>query len=83
MFERALSDPTLQAGAFYVFPSARALGHAVNDRAQRIVDYARVVTVPGTAFGSSGDGYLRLCCAVATTSLEQALIGIAEAVCHL
>lgn len=67
-------------GAFYVFPNIKALGRPVEELALWLADKGRVVTVPGTAFGPGGEGYLRLCYAVSMKELEQALSGIEAAV---
>jgi aspartate/methionine/tyrosine aminotransferase len=58
----------------------KALGHSANETANWIVDHGGVVTVPGTAFGPSGEGYLRLSCAVSVDTLERALEGIKKAI---
>jgi aspartate/methionine/tyrosine aminotransferase len=60
----ALADiPALQwtptAGGFFAF--VRVAGHADSDRlAAEILERAHVVTIPGAAFGRSGEGFLRL-----------------------
>ena len=40
------------------------------DLAELILNEARVVTVPGSAFGFNGEGYLRFCYAVPMESIE-------------
>ena len=59
-------------GAFYIFPDIRSTGLSSNDFAEKLLTSEHVALVPGTAFGSCGEGYIR--CSYAT-SLDQ----IAEA----
>ena len=56
------------AGAFYVFPSIRATGLSSHEFCMRLLDEENVACVPGTAFGPSGEGFIR--CSYAT-SLEE------------
>jgi aspartate/methionine/tyrosine aminotransferase len=48
------------AGAFYVFPDVSSFGLSSVDMAKYLLEEAKVVTVPGDAFGPSGEGFLRL-----------------------
>lgn len=63
----------LPEGAFYVFPSVRALGRTSAELAQELLVRTRVVTVPGSGFGDSGEGYLRLSYATSLDALQEAL----------
>jgi aspartate/methionine/tyrosine aminotransferase len=47
-------------GAFYVFPSIQKLGLSSTEITMNILEKARVITVPGTAFGENGEGYIRI-----------------------
>jgi aspartate/methionine/tyrosine aminotransferase len=67
-------------GAFYAFPNVTALGRPVEELAVWLADRGKVATVPGTAFGPGGEGYLRLCYAASQNELEQALERIDRAV---
>lgn len=58
----------LPRGSFYAFPCIRPTGLTSKDFATRLVEQEKVACVPGSAFGPSGEGYLRACFA---TSLEQ------------
>jgi aminotransferase len=58
----------LPRGSFYAFPSIRATGLTSKDFAFRLLQEEKVACVPGSAFGISGEGYVRCCFA---TSLEQ------------
>jgi aminotransferase len=55
-------------GAFYVFPSIKSTGMTSEQFAEELLLSEKVAVVPGSAFGESGEGYVR--CSYAT-SLEQ------------
>ncbi len=58
----------LPRGSFYAFPSIASTRLTSKEFAVRLLEQEKVACVPGTAFGPSGEGYLRCCFA---TSLEQ------------
>jgi len=60
-------------GAFYVMPNIKRLGMSSQEFADRLVEEAGVVTVPGSGLGENGEGYLRMCFA---TSEENIKAGI-------
>lgn len=60
-------------GAFYVFPDVSALGGTSAEIALRLLNEARVATVPGTAFGCAGEGHLRLSYSLSLEALERGL----------
>jgi len=60
-------------GAFYVFPSVTHLGLASKDFAVRLLEQQRVAVVPGTAFGSCGEGYVRCSYATNIDQIEIAM----------
>ncbi len=60
-------------GAFYVFPNISKTGMNSEDLANYIIEKAHVCLLPGTAFGSQGEGFLRLSYA---SSLENIHEGI-------
>ncbi len=60
-------------GAFYVFPDVSRLGGTSTEIALRLLTEARVATVPGTAFGCSGEGHLRLSYALSLEAIERGL----------
>jgi aminotransferase len=64
---------TLPQGAFYVFPSIHDLQIKSSDLAQFILKEAKVVTTPGSAFGSQGEGYLRMSYATSYELINEAL----------
>ena len=60
-------------GAFYAFPSVQVSGMASEDFCMTLLQEEQVAIVPGDAFGASGEGFARLCYAVAQDKLEEAL----------
>lgn len=60
-------------GAFYAFPSIQSTGMTSEEFAEKLLKEEKVVVVPGTAFGPSGEGYIRCCYATALTEIEEAL----------
>lgn len=60
-------------GAFYVFPDVSAYGMKSYDLVLKILEETGVVTVHGSAFGGHGEGFLRLCYAVSTEKIDEAL----------
>ncbi len=65
-------DCHLPGGAFYTFPSVKRFGMSSAEFALGLLKDARVAAVPGTAFGTSGEGYLRCCYATSFNQLEKA-----------
>lgn len=61
-------------GAFYAFPSIAASGLSSEEFAERLLYDERVAVVPGTAFGPSGEGYIRCSYAAGLEQLEEALV---------
>lgn len=60
-------------GAFYIFPSIKRFGMTSDEFATRLLMEEKVAVVPGTAFGDSGEGYLRISYAYSLKSLKEAL----------
>ena len=60
-------------GAFYTFPNVKEFGMSDYDLAFYILDKAKVVTVPGSAFGKYGEGYLRVSFCTETEKIEEGL----------
>ena len=46
-------------GAFYVFMNIKSFGMSSADMANYLLEEAKIATVPGSAFGSQGEGYVR------------------------
>ena len=60
-------------GAFYVFPNIKATGMNSNDLANLILEKAGVALLPGTSFGSYGEGYLRISYANSIENIKRGL----------
>ena len=60
-------------GAFYVFPSIKEFGMTSDEFATRFLEEEKVAAVPGTAFGDSGEGYLRISYAYSLENLKIAI----------
>ncbi|MBI2975794.1 MAG: aminotransferase class I/II-fold pyridoxal phosphate-dependent enzyme [Chloroflexi bacterium] len=60
-------------GAFYAFPSIARSGMDDNEFAERLLQEEEVAAVPGSAFGSSGSGFVRMSYATAYEKIEEAL----------
>jgi aspartate/methionine/tyrosine aminotransferase len=55
-----LSSNTLPLGAFYVFAKHDVPGWTSDSLADRLLEQAGVAAVPGSAFGTRGEGYIRI-----------------------
>ncbi len=60
-------------GAFYTFPDIREFGMTSEEFALELLDREKVAVVPGSAFGESGDGFLRISYAYSIKELERAM----------
>ena len=60
-------------GAFYVFPCIREFGMTSDEFATRFLQEEKVAVVPGTAFGDSGEGYIRISYAYSLGNLKVAI----------
>ncbi len=60
-------------GAFYCFPNIKRFGMTSEEFANRFLKEEKVAVVPGTAFGASGEGFLRVSYAYSLDSLREAL----------
>ncbi len=70
-------------GALYVFPNVTAFGRTSNWLANYLLEEAGVAVLPGSAFGSAGEGYLRLCFANSMGNIRAALERMSEALAKL
>jgi aminotransferase len=70
----------LPKGAFYVFPKIKDFDLTSEEFAELLARKARVITVPGSSFGSYGEGHIRISYAAAYEQLEVALDRIEKAV---
>lgn len=60
-------------GAFYVFPSIKRFGMTSDEFALELLKEEKVAVIPGTAFGASGEGFIRVSYAYSLKSLKEAL----------
>lgn len=60
-------------GAFYVFPSILEFNMTSEEFATRLLEEEKVAVVPGTAFGTCGEGFLRISYAYSLDDLKVAL----------
>ena len=68
----------LPKGAFYVFPDIRGTGMTSKEFALKLLEDKKVAVVPGTAFGPSGEGYVRCSYATALDQIKIAVERIAD-----
>ena len=57
-------------GAFYIFPDIRKYGMSSEEFATELLNKEHVVVVPGTAFGDSAEGYIRISYAASMDKLR-------------
>ena len=66
-------------GAFYAFPNISSFGLTSEEFADVMLDKANVALLPGSNFGSQGEGFVRLVYASAPDNINKALERIAVA----
>lgn len=64
-------------GTFYLFLNIKATGLSSAEAADRILQEAHVLMLPGDAFGAAGEGYLRMACTSGCDRLTEAFDRIA------
>jgi len=62
----------LPRGSFYAFPCIRQTGLKSKEFAVKLLEEEKVACVPGSAFGASGEGYLRCCFATSLPQIQTA-----------
>lgn len=60
-------------GAFYTFPNISRFGMSSEEFATELLKEEKVAVVPGTAFGASGEGFVRISYAYSLKNLKEAL----------
>lgn len=65
-------------GAFYVFPCIRSTGLTSEEFCERLLYEEKVAVVPGSAFGGSGEGYIRISYAYSLKHLMEAMSRIED-----
>lgn len=65
-------------GAFYVFPCIKSTGLTSEQFCERLLYERKVAAVPGSAFGGSGEGYIRISYAYSLKHLKEAIVRIEQ-----
>ena len=60
------------SGTFYLFVNIKKTGLTSEEVCMVILEEAHIVTIPGTAFGQCGEGYIRLACTLGIPKLKEA-----------
>jgi aminotransferase len=60
-------------GAFYCFPSIKVSGLSSEDFCEQLLTEEQVAVVPGNAFGTNGEGFIRCCYAASIPNIETAI----------
>lgn len=60
-------------GAFYVFPCIKSTGLTSEEFCEKLLFEEKVAVVPGSAFGDSGEGYIRISYAYSLKHLMEAI----------
>ena len=60
-------------GAFYVFPSIKEFGMTSEEFALKLLETEKIAVVPGSAFGDSGEGFIRISYAYSLDNLKIAI----------
>lgn len=65
-------------GAFYAFPSIKSTGMSSDEFCEKLLYSKNVAVVPGTAFGSGGEGFIRASYCYSTEHISEAISRIGE-----
>ncbi len=65
-------------GAFYAFPCIKSTGLTSEEFCEKLLESKHVAVVPGTAFGESGEGFVRTSYCYSTAHIKEALKRIGE-----
>ena len=60
-------------GAFYAFPSIKICNMSSEEFCEKLLKEEQVAVIPGNAFGSIGEGFIRCCYAASVKNIEQAI----------
>ncbi|MCI5910719.1 MAG: aminotransferase class I/II-fold pyridoxal phosphate-dependent enzyme [Oscillospiraceae bacterium] len=77
-FNRIGLDCFEPEGAFYIFPSIESTGLTSEEFCEKLLYEKNVAVVPGSAFGASGEGHIRISYAYSLKHLTTALERIEE-----
>ena len=68
--------PALNLRSFLLFPKGSSLGMTSDEFCNRLLEAEKVAVVPGSAFGDSGEGFIRVSYAYSIDSINKALVKI-------
>jgi aminotransferase len=71
-------DCSLPEGAFYAFPHIGVCGLGSKEFALKFLEVEKVAVVPGTAFGPSGEGFVRCAYATSLEDIKEAMSRMAR-----
>ena len=60
-------------GAFYLFPNISGTGLDSEAFTWKLLEESKVAVLPGSAFGKTGEGYIRIACTQSMETLTQAM----------
>ncbi|WP_077533002.1 aminotransferase class I/II-fold pyridoxal phosphate-dependent enzyme [Massiliimalia massiliensis] len=72
-FNRLGLDTFEPEGAFYIFPCIKSTGLSSEEFCERLLFSQKVAVVPGTAFGESGEGFIRVSYSYSVTHILEAV----------
>ncbi len=75
-FRKAGLDCFEPLGAFYVFPCIRSTNMTSDEFCEGLLKEEKVLVVPGSAFGSCGEGFVRATYANSYENIKEALVRI-------
>lgn len=76
VYERLLNmgiEVVKPKGAFYIFPSIKKYNISSEEFCERLLREAKLAVVPGSAFGSGGEGYVRISYSYSMAVLEEGM----------
>ncbi|MDY0236709.1 MAG: pyridoxal phosphate-dependent aminotransferase [Gudongella sp.] len=69
---------TMPSGGFYVFLNIKATQKTSSEFANELLENKKVVTIPGSAFGKMGEGYVRIAYTLEESKLLEAVARIGD-----
>lgn len=66
-------------GAFYIFVNIKETGMKSMEFGMKMLEEARVITIPGISFGPNSDDYIRVSCTIPIEQMEEAFNRIEKA----
>lgn len=76
VYERLVAmgiNTTKPMGAFYIFPSIKKYNLSSEEFCEKLLKEGKLAVVPGSAFGTNGEGYIRISYSYSRQVLEMAL----------